>query len=147
MPYVVLDKLSKVTCGANELLYTGDGLWVAHFGDLLNTFLTRQHSFGGNFMSKIRQALFEEVAFRRLELQPVQGESIQNCLQPFEVVFGHARVHDHVIKVDEGVLQVQLAQAVLHQALESRRHIAQPVGHPEKLVDPKTANRERHILT
>ena len=50
---VVLDKSSKVTCGANELPYTGDGLRVAHFGNLLDTFLTRQHSCGGNFMSKI----------------------------------------------------------------------------------------------
>ena len=52
-PGVVLDKSPKIACGANELSYTGDGLRVAHFGDLLDTFLTRQHSCGGNFVSKI----------------------------------------------------------------------------------------------
>ena len=53
-PGVILDKSSKVSCGTNELPYASDSLWVAHFGDLLDTFLTRQHSCSGNFMSKIR---------------------------------------------------------------------------------------------
>ena len=53
-PGVILDKSSKVTCGTNEFPYTGDGLRVAHFGNLLDTFLTRQHSCGGNFVSEIR---------------------------------------------------------------------------------------------
>ena len=70
-PGIVLDKSSKVTCGTNELPYTGHGLWIAHLGNLLDTFLTRQHPCGRNFMSKIRQALFEEVAFRWFEFQPV----------------------------------------------------------------------------
>ena len=52
-PGIVLDKSSKVTRGANKLPYTSDGLRVAHFSDLLDTFLTRQHSCGGNFVSKI----------------------------------------------------------------------------------------------
>ena len=60
---VVLDESSKVACGANELSYTGDGFRVTHFSNLLNTFLTRQHSCGGDFMSQIRQTFLEEVAF------------------------------------------------------------------------------------
>ena len=53
-PGVILDESSEITRGTNEFPHTGDGFWVTHFGNLLDTFLTRQHSCSGDFMSKIR---------------------------------------------------------------------------------------------
>ena len=56
-------------------------------------------------------------------------------------------VNNHVIQVYQGVREVQLPQAVLHEALECCWSIAQTIGHAQKLVDAHATHRKGGILS
>ena len=55
-------------------------------------------------------------------------------------------VDDHVVQVYQGVREVQLPQAVLHEMLERRWSIAQPIGHTQELVHTHATHREGSVL-
>ena len=55
-------------------------------------------------------------------------------------------VNNHVIQVYQGVREVQLPQAVLHEMLEHRWSIAQPVEHTQELVHAHATHRKGDVL-
>ena len=52
-------------------------------------------------------------------------------------------VNDHVVQVYQGIREVQLPQAVLHETLECRWSIALPIGHMQELL---ATHREGGVL-
>ena len=62
------------------------------------------------------------------------------------MLFRHLRENCHIIQVDEAIGEVQLAQTVLHEPLESRRGITQPERHTFTLIQTHTAQCEGSIL-
>ena len=59
---------------------------------------------------------------------------VEHDSHPLEMFSRHLGVDDHIIQVDEAVGQIQLAEAILHQPLESCGSVAEPKGHPFTLV-------------
>ena len=66
----------------------------------------------------------EEVTFLRLQFQTVLHESLQHGTEAHQVFFLGLGLNDHVVQVYQGVHEVQLPQAVLHEMLECRWSIA-----------------------
>ena len=52
----------------------------------------------------------------------------------------------HIVQVDQGIRQVQLAEAILHEPLECCQSITEPVRHSQKLIHPHTTDRKGGVL-
>ena len=52
----------------------------------------------------------KEAAFRRFQFKPMLQELLQHSPQSDEMLFWCMREHDDIIKVDQGVGQVELPQ-------------------------------------
>ena len=55
-------------------------------------------------------------------------------------------VNNHVVQVYQGICEVQLPQAVLHEVLECCWSIAQTTGHAQKLVDTHATHCKGGVL-
>ena len=97
-------------------------------------------------MTQVTDFSAEEVTFRRLQFQAVLHESLQHGVEAHQVFLLSLGVNDHIVQVYQGVREVQLPQAVLHEMLECRWSIAQPVGHTQELVHAHATHREGSVL-
>ena len=88
----------------------------------------------------------QKVTFGRLQFQTVLHESLQHGVEVHQVFLLGLGVNDHVVQVYQGIREVQLPQAVLHEMLERRRSIAQPVGHTQELVHAHATHCEGGVL-
>ena len=62
------------------------------------------------------------------------------------MVFLCSGVDTDVIQVDQGELQVQVSETILHDALKCSWHIAQSVRHSKELVHTHASYGECHVL-
>ena len=56
-------------------------------------------------------------------------------------------VDNHIVQVDQGVCEVQLPQAILHEVLECCWSITQTAGHVQKLVNAHAAHCKGSVLS
>ena len=75
-------------------------------------------------MAQVTDFGTEEVIFGQLQFQTVLHESLQHGTETHQVFFLGLGVNDHVIQVYQGICEVQLPQAVLHETLECHWSIA-----------------------
>ena len=85
-------------------------------------------------MSQIVDLGFKHITLRRLQLEAVFSEAIENHPHSLKMLFWHLRENYHIIQVDETIGEVQLTQTLLHEPLESRRGITQPKRHTLALI-------------
>ena len=52
----------------------------------------------------------------------------------------------HVIQVDQSICQVKFSEAILHESLECRQGITEPVRYSQKLIHPHATHREGGVL-
>ena len=97
-------------------------------------------------MTQVTDFSAEEVTFRRLQFQAVLHESLQHGVEAHQVFLLGLGVNDHIVQVYQGICEVQLPQAVLHEMLEHRWSIAQPVGHMQELIHAHATHREGGVL-
>ena len=97
-------------------------------------------------MTHVTDFSAEEVTFRRLQFQAMLHESLQHGAEVHQVLLLGLGVNDHIVQVYQGVHEVQLPQAVLHETLERRWSIAQPVGHTQELVHAHATHCEGGVL-
>ena len=97
-------------------------------------------------MTQVTDFRVEEVTFRWLQFQAVLHELLQHGAEAHQVFLLSLGVNDHVVQVYQGIREVQLPQAVLHEMLEHCWSIAQPVGHMQELVHAHATHREGGIL-
>ena len=62
------------------------------------------------------------------------------------MLFRHLRENYHVTQVDEAIGEVQFAQTVLPEPLESRRGVTQPERHTFALIQTHAAQCKGSIL-
>ena len=96
-------------------------------------------------MSQIIDLRFKHLALGWLQLEAVLSKVIKDHLHSL-MLFRHLRENYHIIQVDEAIGEVQLAQTVLHESLESRQGITQPERHTFTLIQTHTAQCEGSIL-
>ena len=82
-----------------------------------------------DMMSQVNDLCFKEITFGGLQFEPMFPESVENDSHALEVFLRSRGVHNYIIKVDEAVGQIQLPQAILHEALERSRSVAETKGH------------------
>ena len=75
-------------------------------------------------MAQVTDFSAEKVTFGRLQFQTVLHESLQHGAEAHQVFLLGLGVNDHIVQVYQGVHEVQLPQAVLHETLERRWSIA-----------------------
>ena len=75
-------------------------------------------------MAQVTDFSAEEVTFGRLQFQTVLHESLQHGAEVHQVFLLGLGVNDHIVQVYQGIREVQLPQAVLHEMLERRWSIA-----------------------
>ena len=97
-------------------------------------------------MTKVTDFSAEEVTFRWLQFQAVLHESLQHGAEAHQVFLLGLGVNDHIVQVYQGIREVQLPEAVLHEMLERRWSIAQPVGHTQEVVHAHATHREGSVL-
>ena len=97
-------------------------------------------------MTQVTDFSAEEVTFRRLQFQAMLHESLQHGTEAHQMFLLGLGVNDHVVQVYQGVCEVQLPQAVLHEMLERCWSIAQPVGHTQELIHAHATHREGGVL-
>ena len=97
-------------------------------------------------MTQVTDFSAEKVTFGRLQFQTVLHESLQHGAEAHQVFLLGLGVNDHVVQVYQGIHEVQLPQAVLHEMLEHRWSIAQPVGHTQELIHAHATHREGGVL-
>ena len=76
-------------------------------------------------MSQVDDLCFKEIAFGGLQFEPMFPESAKNNSHALEVFLRSRGVHYYIIEVDKAIGQVQLPQAILHEALEGSRSALQ----------------------
>ena len=52
----------------------------------------------------------------------------------------------HVVQVDQGIRQVKFSEAVLHEPLECRWGVTEPVWHSQKLIHSHTTHHKSGVL-
>ena len=57
-------------------------------------------------------------------------------MQSMQVFLSHLQKHDHIIKIDQAVDEVQLTHTILHKLLESSQSISKSKRHPIALKEP-----------
>ena len=62
------------------------------------------------------------------------------------MVFLCPGVNDDIVQVDQGELQIELSKTILHKVLKCSGHVAQALGHSEKLVHTDASHGERRVL-
>ena len=90
-------------------------------------------------MSQIVDLGFKHIALEWLQLEAVLLKVIKYNSHSLQMLFRHLRENYHVIQIDEAIGEVQFAQTVLHEPLESRRGIAQPERHTFTLIQTHAA--------
>ena len=73
-------------------------------------------------------------------------ELLQHGAEAHQVFLLGLGVNDHVVQVYQGIREVQLPQAFLHEMLECHWSIAQPVGHAQELIHAHATHREGSVL-
>ena len=86
------------------------------------------------------------MAFGRLQLEPMLQEPAKDNLQAMEVLFLSMGEDYHIIQVDQGIRQVKLSEAVLHESLKRRWSITEPVRHSQKLIHSHTTHHKGCVL-
>ena len=97
-------------------------------------------------VSQIIDLGLKHIALGWLQLEAVFSEAIEDHMHSLKMLFRHLRENYHIIQVDEAIGEVQLAQTVLHESLESRRGVTQPERHTFTLIQTHTAQCEGSIL-
>ena len=97
-------------------------------------------------MTQVTDFSVEEITFGQLQFQAGLHESLQHSEEAHQVFLLGLGVNDHVVQVYQGVREVQLPQAVLHEMLECHWSIAQPIGHTQELVHAHATHREGSVL-
>ena len=97
-------------------------------------------------MTQVTDFSAEEVAFGWLQFQAMLHESFQHGMEVHQVFLLGLGVNDHVVQVYQGIREVQLPQAVLHEMLEHHWSIAQPIGHAQELVHAHATHHEGSVL-
>ena len=97
-------------------------------------------------MSQIVDLRFEHLTLEWLQLEAVFSEVIEDHLHYLQILFGHLGENYHVIQVDEAIGEVQFAQTVLHEPLESRWGVTQPERHTFTLIQTHAAQCNGSIL-
>ena len=87
-------------------------------------------------VSQIVDLRFKHIALGWLQLEAVFSEVIEDHSHSLQMLFQCLRENYHVIQVDEAIGEVQFAQTVLHEHLESRWDITQPKRHSYKPILP-----------
>ena len=100
--------MAEVPYGSDKLSNSSIHHRGTHACDLLNAFLSGEHTLGRNLMAQVRYLLLEEVAFGQLELQPVVSEAIKYSLELCKVILRHFGVQDHVVQIHHGEREVEL---------------------------------------
>ena len=90
-------------------------------------------------VSQIVDLGFEYLTLGWLQLEAMFSEMIEDHSYSLQMLFGHLRENYHVIQVDEAIGEVQFAQTVLHEPLESRQGITQPERHTFTLIQTHAA--------
>ena len=73
-------------------------------------------------------------------------QAIKNHTHSQQMLFRCLRENYHIIQVDEAIGEVQFTQTILHEALESRRGIAQPKRHTLALIKSHTTQSKSSVL-
>ena len=97
-------------------------------------------------VSQIIDLGLKHIALRRLQLEAVFSEVIENHSHSLEMLFWHIGENYHIIQVDEAIGEVQFAQTVLHEPFESRWGITQPKGHTFTLIQTHATQGKGSIL-
>ena len=97
-------------------------------------------------VSQIVDLGFEHLTLGWLQLEAVFSEAIKDHSHSLQMLLGRLGENYHVIQVDEAIGEVQFAQTVLHEPLESRRGITQPKRHTFALIQTHAAQCKGSIL-
>ena len=108
--------------------------------------LQLKNPFLAPMMSQVVDLGFKHIALRRLQLEDVFSKVIEDHTHSLKMLFRHLRENYHIIQVDEAIGEIQLAQTVLHESLESRQGVTQPERHTFTLIQTHTAQCEGSIL-
>ena len=52
----------------------------------------------------------------------------------------------HIVQVDQGISQVKLSEAILHESLKHHWSVTEPVRHSQKLIHSHTTHRKGSVL-
>ena len=74
----VLYKMAEIPYSSNKLPDPSVCRRGSHLCDLFNALLSGEHTLGGDLVAQVCYLLLEEVAFRRLELQPMVSKMIKD---------------------------------------------------------------------
>ena len=97
-------------------------------------------------VSQIVDLGFKHLTLGQLQLEAVFLEPIKDHSHSLQMLFRHLGENYHVIQVDEAIGEVQFAQTVLHEPLESRWGITQPERHTFTLIQTHAAQCKGSIL-
>ena len=105
-----------------------------------------KNPFLAHMMNQIVGLRFKHLTLGRLQLEAMFSKVIEDHSHSLQMLFRNLRENYHIIQLDEAIGEVQLAQTVLHEPLESRRGITQPERHTFTLIQTHTAQCEGSIL-
>ena len=97
-------------------------------------------------VSQIVDLRFKHLALGQLQLEAVFSEVIEDHLHSLQMFFRCLRENYHIIQVDEAIGEVQFAQTVLHEPLESRQGVTQPERYTFALIQTHAAQCKGTIL-
>ena len=97
-------------------------------------------------VSQIVDPWFKHITLGQLQLEAMFLEVIEDHSHSLKMLFGHLRENYHIIQVDEAIGEVQFAQTVLHEPLESGRGVTQPKRHTFALIQTHAAQCKSSIL-
>ena len=120
------------------------GWWCIE--DFLHIHIGWLDTFSGHSMSQIHDFFLEKGALQRLQLEIVFPESVENSPEAIQMVVQSPGVDHYVIKIYKAIIEVQLPQAVLHDALECHGGIAEAKRHLIKFVKAVASYCKRHVL-
>ena len=84
--------------------------------------------------------------FGWLQLEPVLQEPVKNYPQVVKVLFLSTAEDYHVVQVDQGISQVKLSEAILHESLKRCWSVTEPVRHSQKLIHSHTTHCKGGVL-
>ena len=114
--------------------------------DFLHIHIGWFDTFSGHSMSQIRDFFLKKGALRRLQLEVVFLELVENSPEAIQMVVQRPGVDHYVVKVYKAIIEVQLPQAVLHDVLECCGGIAEAKRHSIEFVKAVASYCKRRVL-
>ena len=97
-------------------------------------------------MSQIVDLRLKHITLGWLQFEAMFLEVIEDHSHSLQMLFRHLRENYNIIQIDEAIGEVQFAQTVLHEPLESRQGVTQPERHTFALIQTHAAQCEGSIL-